>query len=113
MPEIQDHPFLIIIFPHVRSQKQTCTYQSIPTFLNILIIIKYYICSPFIENCLASPKSIKNIYPILSTNPVKKFSGLISLCIRLFECTNSILYKHCKPILRTVFKENLLSHASK
>ena len=71
----------------------------------------YAMCFPFVWYCCASPKSIKNIWSAFST-PTRKFSGLMSLWIKLWEWTNSIRYRHWSAIFKTVFREKLLLQSS-
>ena len=44
----------------------------------------------------------------MSGFPIKKLSGLTSLCIIYFECIYSNLSNICIPIIQLSFKENFL-----
>lgn len=90
----------------------TLAYLAVPVkFLPSL----YGICSPslFLKH-LANPKSIMNILSLVySVPPIKKLSGLISLCMILSSCTFSILLIICIATMRTVFKSNCRLHEAK
>lgn len=64
-------------------------------------------------NRFANPKSKMYILFYLLSFPIKKLSGLISLCIIPLECINSILSKNYNPIITTVFKENFFFFETK